>query len=113
MSDAGEEENVSSKPQKRLRSSPMYLTPHRPEKRVPLRELAANNGFGVAGAPRLLSQAFQHLDESTTQEPSQEPSVVQPTTHDKWGNNEMKALVDFLLFHCIGESWPTHKNMEF
>jgi len=93
MSDAGED-NVSSKQWKHLRSSPTYLIPHRP---VPVRELAANNGFGVAGAPRLLSQAFQHLDESTMQEPGQEPSVVQPTTHDKWGNNEMKALAEFFV----------------
>ena len=110
--DAGDESsehscNASSEPRKRPGSSPTYLTPHRREKRVPLRELVANNGSGVAATPRSLSQAFQCLDKTIG------TSVVQPSKDEKWSDTEKKALVEFLLFHCTGECWPAHKNMEF
>jgi len=56
-----EHHDNASKMHKQLRSSPTNLTPHRIEKRMPLRELVANHGSGVltSAAPRLLSQTFQ------------------------------------------------------
>ena len=27
-----------------------------------------------------------------------------------WDQQEVKALVMFILFHCKGDSWPSHKN---
>jgi len=112
VSDAGGDEssehNTPSELRKHPRSSPTYLTPHRSEKRVPLWELVAKNGSDAAAAPRLLSEAFQCLDET-----SQGTKVVRPCKDEKWSDSEIKALVEFLLFHCTGECWPSHKKMEF
>ena len=37
-------------------------------------------------------------------------------SHEKgpwsWDQQEVKALVMFILFHCKGDSWPSHKRME-
>ena len=32
---------------------------------------------------------------------------------EKWCNNELKALVKFILFHSSGEKWPCHKQTAF
>ena len=29
-----------------------------------------------------------------------------------WNDEEVKALVMFILFHYKGDSWPSHKRME-
>ena len=108
VSDAGGDEssehNTPSELHKRPRSSPTYLTPHRSEKRVPLWELVAKNGSDAAAAPRLLSEAFQCLDET-----SQGTKVVRPCKDEKWRDSEIKALVEFV----VSLHWPSHKSMEF
>ena len=37
----------------------------------------------------------------------------QPTKDKNWNDAELKALVEFILFHTTGENWPTHKQMNF
>lgn len=48
------------------------------------------------------------------------PASKKPTTKaylrtetDCWSDNEVKALVEFILFHSKGDSWPCHNRMEF
>ena len=100
---------------KRPRSSPMNLTPHRNEKRMPLRELIANHDSGVltSPTPRLLSRTFQCMDEAIQETRGVQSSRKLSGKDEKWSETEKKALVEFLLFHCTGEHWPGHKNMEF
>jgi len=71
-------------------------TPHREQKRVALREiLAASNDLEPEGPePRCLTYTNVNLKE-------------------KWSNDELKALVQFILFHSSGELWPSHKQEEF
>ena len=32
---------------------------------------------------------------------------------DSWSEAEVKALIEFILFHSKGDKWPTHHQMEF
>ena len=32
---------------------------------------------------------------------------------EKWCDNEVKALIEFVLFHSSGEKWPSHKQAVF
>lgn len=79
---------------KRPRSSPTFLTPRRPRKRPPLRD------SGLQGSVRHLS--FQ--DETHVHAVR---SVV------SWSKEELKYLVEFILFHGTGQEWPTHKRTAF
>lgn len=72
---------------KRLRCSSTPVTPHTARKRVPLRESAAQEGEKIL-ARRLFVPGFQ----------------------DVWTESELKALVEFVLFHGTGDHWPTHKQ---
>ena len=81
---------------KRSRTSPTLHTPQRNAKRTPLRERALNSTIHVA--PR---QIRLPLDQ-----PTQRP-------REKWADAEIEALVEFILFHSIGDSWPTHKQDGF
>lgn len=76
------------------RSSPTFLTPRRPRKRPPLRD------SGLQGSVRHLS--FQ--DETHVHAVR---SVV------SWSKEELKYLVEFILFHGTGQEWPTHKRTAF
>ena len=76
---------------KRHRSSPTGLTPRQCQKRVPLRELTSASNSTQRLEPRRLS--YQRRD------------------NVKWTTAEIKALVEFILFHSIGDSWPSHKQM--
>ena len=104
MSELSEEEEISgSVAQKRPRSSPTFLTPHRCQKRVPLREIcAATNGETLQ--PRRLSNLCLQ---------SNSESGHQSTKGESWNDAELKALIEFILFHTTGENWPTLKQMNF
>jgi len=71
-------------------------TSHREQKRVPLQEiLTASNDLEPEGPePRRLMHTNVNLKE-------------------KWNNNELKALVEVILFHSSGELWPSHKQEVF
>ena len=75
---------------KRPRGTPTFQTPRRPRKRAPLREIVAQEGEAVP-ARRL---SFDAAPQS-------------------WSGVEVKALVEFVLFHSTGERWPTHKQTVF
>ena len=77
---------------------------------MPLREICAARGAATNGTsdgtvqPRRLSDlCFQSNSESSHQ----------PTKDESWNDAELKALVEFILFHTTGENWPTHKQMHF
>ena len=36
-----------------------------------------------------------------------------PVSHAPWSEQEVKALVEFILFHTPGDNWPTTKNDHF
>ena len=93
--DGKEAASTPTYPHKRPRSSPTCLTPRQCQKRVPLRELAANSTQCLE--PRRLSY------QSDSSHPAKE----------KWTPNETSALIEFILFHTTGDRWPTHKQMVF
>ena len=37
----------------------------------------------------------------------------QAVPKDKWCDAEIKALVEFVLFHSAGDKWPSHKQDSF
>ena len=91
---------------KRPRSTPTLLTPHRP------RKIASLRTSDVVIAVRRLS-----LDDSHESQPPSScqlsPSRLSDRTLVSWGDSELKFLTEFILFHCPGDKWPTHKNMRF
>ena len=103
MSEPSEKEEISgSVAQKRPRGSPTFLTPHRCQKRVPLREICAATN-GTVQPRRLSGLCLQSNSEADHQ----------PTKDENWNDAELKALIEFILFHTTGENWPTHKQMHF
>lgn len=73
---------------KRPRGTPTFLTPVRPNKRVPLRELALVHPL--------------------------QPKKIIPQQDRRglsWKDEEVGALVEFVLLHCKGDSWPCHSRM--
>ena len=103
-------ENVATK---RPRTSPTLQTPQRSAKRTPLRERVQNESprasqnATVRVSPRQRRLPFQKLGQ---------PSPVNQTTQnsgEKWSDAEIKALVEFVLFHSSGDSWPTHEQDMF
>ena len=69
---------------KRPRPTPTFLTPVRPSKRRPIREL---------------------------QTKSPVPASKSPGTTSTWSQAEIVALVEAIVTKCKGERWPTHHNM--
>ena len=59
------------------------------------------------------------IDESTarstgdTLAPNQLFTRCSNSLKEKWSSAELKDLVEFVLFHCTGELWPSHKQMGF
>ena len=95
---------------KRLRSSPTGCTPTRQEKRAPLRSLA-NHETQHESSRSNVSQQLQ-----STPAGLQPRALIGLTKHgskEKWTEEELKALAEFILFHTPGESWPAHKHEEF
>ena len=93
---------------KRPRSSPTLCTPHREEKRIPLRDIA-NRFDPDSSLPRtslrLAPRTLIGCDPATNN--------TSRDSKEKWTNDELKALTEFILFHTSGESWPTHKQEAF
>lgn len=86
---------------KRPRTSPTRLTPQQCQKRVPLREIqltSTRSNSTQRLEPRRLSYQYTHTRNSTS---------------GKWTTAEIKALVEFILFHSTGDIWPCHKQMVF
>ena len=78
---------------KRPRGSPTMHTPHREQKRVSLREsMAANNAL----EPRRLANV-----------------CAEDNVKEKWCDDEVKALIEFVLLHSSSEKWPSHKQAVF
>ena len=85
---------------KRPRSTPTFLTPMRPKERVPLKEIADP---GTVQPKRLVFQ--------TTAAADVDPDNDIPEYDCRglgWSNAELRALMEFIMFHGTGESWPTH-----
>ncbi|XP_065887166.1 uncharacterized protein [Dysidea avara] len=86
--------------QKRARSSPTLQTPHREPKRIPLRQQDQNRN---SLSPRVLSQTFRNRSNH----------IHNPKPKERWTDSELRALTDFVLFHCEGNAWPAHKREDF
>ena len=80
---------------KRTRGSPTLLTPHRPQKRRLLRRDARPT---PPGQPRRLGF-----------ESPRAPAPV-PQQGNAWTDAETKALVEFILITCRGDSWPIKES---
>lgn len=79
---------------KRDRSTPTGQTPQRPKKRVPLREREHTLGYAPPAGMRL--------------------PLFPPATPGTWSPDEVKSLVEFVLFHGDPvQKWPTHKRDDF
>jgi hypothetical protein len=81
---------------KRPRASPTYETPVRPHKRRSLRELADKENLLLPRRKLLSVPTSTELSEGA----------------GNWGQEEVKALVMFILFHCKDDSWPAHRRMD-
>ena len=88
---------------KRCRTSPTRETPIRPHKRRSLREIAANENL-VLPRRKLLSSTATCSTELERASTSTGPG--------SWNDEEVKALVMFVLFHCEGDAWPAHRRMD-
>lgn len=84
---------------KRPRSTSTILTPIQRPKRAPLREAVLNSTSSPGLAPRRLS--YQCMTEGRT------------SSQVKWMDVEVKALIEFILLHSTGDTWPSHKQMMF
>ena len=82
---------------KRPRSSPTLHTPQRELKRTPFRQKMQDENFS---RPRVLSQCFVSPKQG-------------PDKQEKWSDDELRALVEFVLFYSDGITWPSHKREEF
>ncbi|XP_065893229.1 uncharacterized protein [Dysidea avara] len=94
---------------KRPRSSPNQCTPERQQKRVPLRELANNDGSRDGSPLRLLPSRLTYETENAKDESHRSPKK----TKEEWSDSELKALTEFVLFHTSGDTWPSHKQAAF
>jgi len=52
---------------------------------------------------------FQHTDRLSISPVNQSTQ----NSGEKWSDAEIKALVEFVLFHSSGYKWPTHKLDKF
>ena len=112
MSLSGSEQDVEgsnngqNSVQKCPRSSPTQHTPHRQQKRIPLRELATDNDDADN---RLLPLRLTYGTGNSSVESHNPPTK----SKEVWSDCELKSLTEFVLFHTSGESWPSHKLKAF
>ena len=85
---------------KRPRGTPTFQTPHRPAKRVPLRQLPPEEA-GVQ--PRRIIATASSGQAQASKESRRKGGT--------WSRGQIKALVEFVLLHCIGDTWSTHISM--
>lgn len=110
---------------KRPKGSPTFLTPTNPsKKRVPRRLLHNVSG---RSSRRRLPIRDDHSSCSSSQTAvsgnrgiSRDRNVGTYTSNrhtrvstNCWRNAEIKTLVEFVLFHCEGNKWPSHHRMDF
>ena len=109
------------KEQKRPRSTPTYLTPTRPRKRVPLRVLDSSpqckgrlpfqdqdqDQQGADSEAQAAASASDIIVSKAGSFPRKPPAA--------WSEAEIKALVTFILYNCGGNKskWPSHNHWEF
>ena len=108
---------------KRHRSSPTLSTPHRAQKRVPLRELANHEARERLAPRRLVSTvpATVNPDDNASNSYTTVSIFLNYTTmfvsivylKEQWSENEVEALTQFVLFYTSGEKWPAHKQSNF
>ena len=98
--------NRQNSAQKRPRSSPTRRTPHRQQKRIPLRELTTDDDD--AGR-RLLPLQLTYETENVSVESHNPPTK----SKEVWSDCELKSLTEFVLFHTLGDSWPSQKLNAF
>ena len=79
------------------RSSPTFHTPHREPKRTPFRQKMQEENFP---RPRVLLQSFFLPNQGSDKQ-------------EKWSDAKLTALIEFVLFHSKGDSWPSHKREVF
>ena len=75
-------------------------TPCRPAKRTPLREKVLNSDFALVIPQRILHQPHNQ-------------ATPRSIPKDKWSDAEIKALIEFVLFHSTGDKWPSQKQDSF
>ena len=98
---------------KRPRGFPTLSTPHRQEKRVALRDLV-NHEVNHEG--RVQGDREDHGDTQPT--PNLAPRRLiscreSSYSREKWSDEEVKALAEFVLFHTPGDKWPSLKQNAF
>ena len=94
---------------KRPRSSPTLCTPYREEKRIPLRHIT--NHCNESTSPK--TSTLQRLTPRTLISCASNTDGTSRESKDKWTDDELKALTEFVLFHTSGESWPARKLEDF
>ena len=106
---------------KRPRGTPTQQTPQRPRKRPTLREhehervlLPANENSPAPRPRRRL--LYQNVDSSVRSEGAGSTRTAESATSEgagSWAESEIKALVEFVLFHEKDDKWPCHKRSAF
>ena len=94
---------------KRPRSSPTLSTPQRQEKRVPLRELVNHEVGHEVDHEEIHEEARATLRLA----PKRLNIRSENDSREKWSEEEVKALAEFILFHTPGDKWPSHKQETF
>ena len=94
---------------KRPRSSPTLSTPYRQEKRVPFRELVNHEAGHEVDDEEVEEEAPATLQLA----PKRLITRSENDSREKWSEEEVKALAEFILFHTPGDNWPSHKQEAF
>jgi len=93
----GGENSPVSVSMKRPRGSPTFHTPHRVRKRIPLRQ-------------KTPEETMVELHVLRLSQPLEQPNSK---LQEKWSDQELQALIEFVLFLSDGDSWPAHKQDTF
>ena len=94
--------------QERPRSSPTLLTPTNQSKRRPVFARSSQ----LTSRRRIFSSPAAILTAAPAQQRPDDEHFYKRTNGDNWKESEVKALVEFVLFHSHG-SWPTHHQQNF
>ena len=94
---------------KRPRGTPTHQTPRRPSKRTALRERVQNDPLQENSLPKR-HLTFQDDSQATQISTRDSTSAQGPGS---WTEAEIRALVEFVLFHERGDKWPCHKRSVF
>ena len=102
---------------KRPRGSPTLSTPHRQEKRVALRELVNHEVDHHHQASNRDHLGDCHDEQETRAMLTLTPRRLvtrtdENITREKWSEEEVEALAEFVLFYTPGDKWPSHKQSQ-